>query len=77
MDYLIVRPEKEIDMVASAKIKKLHDMYSDFISVIVHFKGTFSLQFKEDTKPYWEPPRCVANVLQEPFKKELDCKNNK
>ena len=36
------------------------------------FEGTFSLQFKPDSKPYQVPPRHVAYALQKPFKEELE-----
>ena len=46
-----------MDMIASAKItKELHDTYSDAISGIGCFKGTFSLQVKEGTESYQAPP---------------------
>ena len=34
------------------------------------FKGTFSLLVKEDGTPYQAPPRCIAYVLWDPFRKE-------
>ena len=33
------------------------------------FKGTFSIQVKDDAKPYLVPLRHVAYALQETFKK--------
>ena len=36
------------------------------------FEGTFSLQLKLVSRPYQVPPRCVAYVLQKPFKDELN-----
>ena len=50
----------------------MHTDYSGIFTGTWCFKGIFSLQIKDDTKPYQAPPRCVAYVLQEPFIKELE-----
>ena len=47
-------------------------MFDNVFNGIGCFKGTFSLQLKPDNRPYQVPPRCVAYVLQKPFKDELD-----
>ena len=47
--------------------------FGDVFNGIGCFKGTFSLQLKPDSKPYQAPPRCLAYVLQKPFKEELKC----
>ena len=39
-------------------------------------EGTFSLQPKPDSKPYQVPLRCVAYVLEKPFKEELEWLQN-
>ena len=36
------------------------------------FENTFPLQLKPNSKLYQVPPRCVAYVLQKPFKEELE-----
>ena len=36
------------------------------------FKGTVSLQVRDDVKPYQVWQRCLAYALQEPFKKEME-----
>ena len=60
----------KVDRLASAETtQKIHIEYSDMFTVIGCFKGTFSLQVKDDAKPYQTLPRCIVNVLQEPFKK--------
>ena len=52
--------------------KELHATYNDvFFSRIGCFKVTFSLQVREDAKPYQAPPSHVGYALQQPFKKEL------
>ena len=47
-------------------------MFDNVFNSIGCFEGTVSLQFKPDSSPYQAPPRCVAYVLQKPFKDELD-----
>ena len=69
MDYFLARLEKETHMVARTEItKELLAKYSDVSPGIGCFKGTFSLQAKDGTKPYQVPPRHVAYGLQDPFK---------
>ena len=46
--------------------------FKDVFTAIGYSDGTFSLQVKPDGKPYKVLPRCVANVLQKPFKEELE-----
>ena len=50
----------------------MHDEYKDIFTGNGCFKGTFSLQVKDDAKPYQLPLRHIAHPLQEPFKKEPD-----
>ena len=52
--------------------QKIHDRFGNVFNGIGCFKGTFSLLLKPDSKPYQAPPRCVAYVLQKPFKEELE-----
>ena len=47
-------------------------MFDNVFNGIGCFIGTFSLQFKPDSKLYQVPPRHEANALQKPFKDELD-----
>ena len=52
--------------------QKIHDTFGNIFNGIGCFEGTFSLQLKQDSKPYQTPPRCMAYVLQKPFKEELE-----
>ena len=52
-------------------MQKIHDTFGDVFNDIGCFEGTFSLQFKPNSKPYQVPPRHVAYGLQQPFKEEL------
>ena len=52
-------------------MQRIHTRFGKVFNGIGYFEGTFSLQLKPDSKPYQAPPRCVAYVLQEPFKEEL------
>ena len=54
-----------------AMMQSIHTGFGNVFNGIWCFKGTFSLQFKPDSKPYQTPPRCVTYALQEPFKEEL------
>ena len=66
-------PNVEADKRKSIKLMgKIHNTFGDVFNGIGCFEGTFSLQLKPDSKPYQVPPRCVAYVLQEPFKQELE-----
>ena len=51
---------------------KIHDEYNDMFEGIGCFKGTFSLQIKQNAKPYQALLRCAAYVLEEQFKKETE-----
>ena len=51
--------------------QEINEIFGKVFNDIGCFKGTFSLQFKLDSKPYQVPPRHVAYVLQKPFKEEL------
>ena len=59
--------EKAIELT-----QRIHNVLDNGYNAIGCFKGTFSLQLKPDSKQYQVPPRCVAYVLQKPFKDELD-----
>ena len=48
------------------------DDHSDKFTGIGFFNGTFSLEVKDDKKPYQVPLRHVAYGMQEPVKKELE-----
>ena len=50
----------------------IHNEYSNVFTGIGCFKGTFSLQVKEDKTPCQVLPRPVVYALQEPLKKELE-----
>ena len=54
-----------------AMTQSIHSRFGNIFNGIGCFKGTFSLQLKQDSKPYQAPPRHVAYALQEPFKEEL------
>ena len=56
---------------SAAMTQRIHEMYGEVFKGIGCFKGTFSLQLKPNSKPYQVPPRCIAYVLQKPFKEEL------
>ena len=52
---------------------KNHETFGNLFNGIGCFKGTFSLQFKPNSKQYQAPPKHVAYALQKPFKEELEC----
>ena len=58
---------------SSTMMQSIHMRFGNVFNAIGCFKGTFSLQLKPDSKSYQAPPRCVAYVLQKPFKEELKC----
>ena len=51
--------------------QKIHETFGKVFSGTGCFEGTFSLQFKPDSKPYKVRPKFTAYVLQKPFKEEL------
>ena len=55
------------------KMRLIFNKFPNIFSDIRCFEGTFSLQLKEGNNPYQASLRYVANVLQKPFKKELEC----
>ena len=60
----------EADRVMSGETtQKMHSEYSKVFTGIGCFKGTFSLQVKDNTKPCQVLPRYIAYTLEEPFKK--------
>ena len=71
-DYFIIGPGMEADRVTSVESTlRMCDKFSDVFSGIWCFKGTFYLHVKDDVKPHQVLSRCIANALQESFKKEL------
>ena len=66
MDYFIVGPVKEVDILGSPKItKEMHVTFSNVFFGIGCFKDTFSLQLKESAKPYQTLlPRHVVCILK-------------
>ena len=56
---------------SDAMTQKIHKTYGNVLNGIGCFEGTFSLQLKPNSKPYQVPPRCMAYVLQKPFKEEI------
>ena len=62
-------------MKASAvTIESIHNQFKDVFTGIECFKGTFSLQVKDSTKPYQGPQICVAYTLNNPLKMSwTDC----
>ena len=63
----------EANRVASAEVTlKMHEEFSDLFTGIGYFKGTFSLQVKDDAKSYKLPPGNIGYVLQETFEKEIE-----
>ena len=61
------------DRVASAEtIRGMHNEISDIVTGIACFIGTLSLKVKDGTKLYQVPPGCMAYMLQEHFKEELE-----
>ena len=74
INYFFLSSNVEADKRKSSEImQKIHTTFGDVFNGIGCFKGTFSLQFKPDSKPYQAPPRHVAYALQKLFKEELAC----
>ena len=48
--------------------QEIYNKYSAMLTGIGCFKGTFSLQVRNDVKTYLVPLRCTACTLHEPFK---------
>ena len=72
-NYFLSFPNIELDKRKGIELtQNIHKVFENVLNGIVCFKGTFSLQFKPDSKPYQAPLRHVAYVLQKPFKEELD-----
>ena len=71
IDQTVADLEIEVNMVANVKIAQMmHNGYSNIFTRMGCFKGMFSLQMKEDAKPYQLLSSYVAYALKEPFKKE-------
>ena len=66
----------EANKVASAQTTKIiHNDYSDVFTGIGCLKGTFSLQNRNDAKPYEVLPRCVAYAIQKGTRKITNTTN--
>ena len=59
-------------MASAGTMLRMHHEFSDVFNGIECFKGTFSLQIKDDAKPYQALLRHVVYALNDPFKKELE-----
>ena len=58
INYFIADLDMEADRAASAETTQtIHNEYSDVSTGIFCFKGIFSLQVKDDVKPYQVPSR--------------------
>ena len=74
INYLYSLNNVDADKRRSSTMRQsIHTRFGEVFNGIGCFKGTFSLQFKPDSKPYQAPSRCVAYGLQKPFKEELKC----
>ena len=51
---------------------KIYDEFNDVLTGTGSFKGTFSLQVKDNVRPYQVLPRYVAYALQESFQIGLE-----
>ena len=72
-NYFLSSLNTEVHRKESIELtQKIHNVFDNVLNGIGCFEGTFSLQLKPDSKPYQVPLRCVAYVLQKPFKDELD-----
>ena len=72
IEYFIVCQGVDADRVASAKTMQImHYDYRNLFTGIRCFKGIFSMQIKDDVKPYQAPPKHIAYSLQEVLLKEL------
>ena len=58
------------EVSAEKLLSKIPDEYSDVLKGNQCFKGTFSIQVKDDAKPYQMSLRHVAYALQVPFREE-------
>ena len=71
-DYFLPGRSCDSDKKIDSEItQQLPRDFEDVFNAIGCFDGTISLQLKLDSKPYQLLPRCVAYVLQKPFKEEL------
>ena len=72
INYLYSSKDTEADKRWSNDMtQNIHNKYANVFNGIGCFEGMFSVQLKPDSKPYQAPPRCMAYVLQKPFKEEL------
>ena len=73
INYFLSGTNQENDRKVSTEIiQQLQRDFKDAFNGIGYFDGIFLLQVKPDSKPYQVPMRCVAHVLQKPFKEELE-----
>ena len=73
MKYFLSSPSYETDKRKCAELtQQIHKEFDNVFNGIGCFEGIFLLQLKPDSRPYQVPPRCVAYVLQKPFKDKLD-----
>ena len=71
--YFLPGPNSDVDKKASDEITQLLQInFKDVFNGIRCFDGTYPLQVKQDSKPYWVPQRCIAYILQQLFKEELE-----
>ena len=63
-NYFLSSPNVEANKRKSIKLTwRVCNIIGNLFNGIGHFKGTFSLQLKPDSKPYQVPPRHVPHVL--------------
>ena len=73
INYFTSSNNIDADKRKSIKMTQIiYDKFGDVLNGIGCFKGTNLLTAKTDSRPYWAPTRCVAYVLQKPFKEELE-----
>ena len=67
--------ERNVDMKAAAElIKSIHDEFKDVFTGMGCLKGTFSLQIREEIKPYLACPRHIVYGLHKLVNDNLDYK---
>ena len=65
IDYFIADLEMEADRATGVITTRIiHNDYSDIFTGIWYLRGIFSLQIKDDVKPYQLPPKHQAYALQ-------------
>ena len=72
IDYFLAVLLMQANKVVNGETtQKIYNEYRNVLTGIECFKGNFSLQVRDDTKPYQVLPRHVAYTLHEVFIKEL------